>query len=299
MVREAVARLASYKFEGDALNWWKAFKQAKGGEEEYHTIRQGDGELTEEFMKRFLRLAGFVGKKAGPPEEQAKHFKWALNDWILDGIVNMEFTDVAQVANTGRIIELLCKRSGVSNKRNRDGDRIQSGRNNNQRGYEQRRTNGRNYDVQNNRQRGYDQRGNGGRNYDRQGGNCGQMSYQQNRDRQYNRSSGSSSQQKYLEYPSAPCKTCGKHHPGKECYRATGACFTYGMTGHMARDCPKNGRSGNRGSGSDKKPDVKGKVYALTRDQAANSSGIVTGTLFMNGRAVFVLFDTGATHSVI
>nr|GFB70185.1 zinc finger, CCHC-type, retrotransposon Gag domain protein [Tanacetum cinerariifolium]GFB70266.1 zinc finger, CCHC-type, retrotransposon Gag domain protein [Tanacetum cinerariifolium] len=41
-------------------------------------------------------LAGFVGKKAGPPEEQAKHFKWALCDWILDGILNTEFTDVAQ-----------------------------------------------------------------------------------------------------------------------------------------------------------------------------------------------------------
>lgn len=26
------ARLAVYKFEGDALAWWKAYKQAKGGE---------------------------------------------------------------------------------------------------------------------------------------------------------------------------------------------------------------------------------------------------------------------------
>nr|GFD56089.1 zinc finger, CCHC-type, retrotransposon Gag domain protein [Tanacetum cinerariifolium] len=56
-------------------------------EREYHTIRQKDGELTGEFMKQFLRLAGFVGKKAGPQEEQAKHFKWAISDWILDGIV--------------------------------------------------------------------------------------------------------------------------------------------------------------------------------------------------------------------
>nr|GEW86779.1 retrotransposon protein, putative, Ty3-gypsy subclass [Tanacetum cinerariifolium] len=147
------ARLASNKFEGDALNWWKAFKQAKGGEayvatlswkdfrkalflqyfprseqqkyeREYHTIRQKDGELTGEFMKRFLRLAGFVGKKVGPPEEQAKHFKWALSDWILDGIVNTEFTDVTQVVNAGRNIELLSEWSGVNNKRNRDGDRI-------------------------------------------------------------------------------------------------------------------------------------------------------------------------------
>ncbi|GKG53230.1 retrotransposon protein, putative, ty3-gypsy subclass [Tanacetum coccineum] len=67
----------------------------------------------------------------------------------------------------------------------------------------------------------------------------------------------------------------------------------------MAKDCPKNGGSGSRGNGNYKRPDVKGKVYSLTRDQAGNSSGTVTGTLFMNGRAVFVLFDTGATHSVI
>ncbi|GJW53758.1 putative reverse transcriptase domain-containing protein [Tanacetum coccineum] len=106
---EFKARLASYKLDGDALNWWKAYKQAKGGEayvaalswkdfreifflqyfprseqkkheREYHTIRQKDGELTGDFLKRFLRLAGFVGEKAGPPEEQAKHFKWALSN---------------------------------------------------------------------------------------------------------------------------------------------------------------------------------------------------------------------------
>ncbi|GKC60543.1 zinc finger, CCHC-type, retrotransposon gag domain protein [Tanacetum coccineum] len=106
---EFKARLASYKLEGDALNWWKAFKQAKRGEtyvatlswkdfcdifflqyfprfehkkydREYHMIRQRDGETSGELMKRFLRLAGFVGKKAGPQEEQAKHFKWALCD---------------------------------------------------------------------------------------------------------------------------------------------------------------------------------------------------------------------------
>nr|GEV57809.1 hypothetical protein [Tanacetum cinerariifolium] len=210
---EFKARLDSYKFEGDALNWWKAFKQAKGGETYVATLSWKD------FHKAFFcnTSRGFVRKKVGPPEEQAKHFKWALSDWILDGIVNTKFTDVAQVANTGRNIELLRERGS---------------------------------------------RGNDGRNYDRQGGNSSQRFYQQNRDQQYNCSSGSSRQKKYTDYTSPPpCDTCGKAHPGKQCYR--------------------------------------GKVYSLTRHQAANSSGTVTGTLFMNGRAVFVLFDTGATHSVI
>nr|GEU98524.1 hypothetical protein [Tanacetum cinerariifolium] len=239
---EFKARLARYKFEGDALNWWKAFKQTKRGEA--YVARLSWKDFREAFfLQYFLRLAPFVGKKAGPPEEQAEHFKWALSDWILDGIVNTEFTDVAKITNTGRNIKLLRERGSVNNKRNRDRDRIQSAN-------------------KNNNQRGYGQRGNDG-------------------------------QKKYTNYTSPPpCDTCGKPHPGKECYRVTGTCFSYGLTGHMAKDCPKN----NRGNGNDKRPDVKGKVYSLTRDQASNSSGTVTGTLFMNGRAVFVLFDTGATH---
>nr|GEW88286.1 retrovirus-related Pol polyprotein from transposon TNT 1-94 [Tanacetum cinerariifolium] len=55
-------RLAVYKFEGNALAWWKAYKQAKGGDEslkrEYHSIRQTDTETSTEFMQRFLRLLG-------------------------------------------------------------------------------------------------------------------------------------------------------------------------------------------------------------------------------------------------
>ncbi|GJT99653.1 putative reverse transcriptase domain-containing protein [Tanacetum coccineum] len=39
---ELKARLASYKFEGDALNWWKAFKQAKGGETYVATLSWKD-----------------------------------------------------------------------------------------------------------------------------------------------------------------------------------------------------------------------------------------------------------------
>ncbi|GJS37668.1 putative reverse transcriptase domain-containing protein [Tanacetum coccineum] len=237
---EFKARLASYKLEGDALNWWKAFKQAKGGEtyvatlswkdfrdifflqyfprseqqkyeREYHTIRQRNGETSGEFMKRFLRLAGFMGNKAGPQEKQAKHFKWALCDWILDGIVNTEFTNVAQVANADRNMEILRERSSQNNKRNRDGDRIRP-------------------TAQDSNQRGYDQKGYDSRSYDRKGGNSNQKSWQ-NRGQQYNSSSGFSGQKRYPDYASfLPCDICGKLHLGKACHRVTGACFTCGAT---------------------------------------------------------------------
>ncbi|GJX11757.1 putative reverse transcriptase domain-containing protein [Tanacetum coccineum] len=215
-------------------------------EREYHTIRQRDGEPNGEFMKRFLRLAGFLGKKASTQEEHAKNFKWALCDRILDGIVNTEFTDVAQVANTARNIEILCERSSQNNKRNCDGDRIRpTTQGNNQRGYDQKRYDGRSHDRQGSSQRRYDQKGYDGRNYDRLDGNSDQKS-RHNLDRQYNRSSG-----------------------------VTGACFICGSTRHMARDCPKNGRNGGRGDGNDNQPAANGRVFSSTNDQAANSLGLV------------------------
>nr|GFC55312.1 hypothetical protein [Tanacetum cinerariifolium] len=94
-------RLAVYKIEGNALAWWKAYKQGKGGDawlitvtwaefkklfflqffpraeqerlkREYHSIRHTNTETSTEFMQRFLRLAGFLGAAAGTEEEQAK-----------------------------------------------------------------------------------------------------------------------------------------------------------------------------------------------------------------------------------
>ncbi|GJY53390.1 retrotransposon protein, putative, ty3-gypsy subclass [Tanacetum coccineum] len=262
---EFKARLASYKLEGDALNWWKAFKQAKGGETYVATLSWKDFRDIF-FLQYFPRLAGFVGKKAGPPEEQAKHFKWALCDWILDGIVNTEFTDVAQVANAARNMEILRERSSQNNKRNRNGDRIRpTAQDSNQRGNDQKRYDGRGYDRKGNNQRGYDQKGYNGRSYDRQGGNSNQKSWQ-NRGQQYNRSSGSSGQKGYSDYASSPpCDICGKLYPGKACHRVTGACFICGLTGHMARDCPKNGGNGGRGNGNDNQPAAKGKYFLRPR----------------------------------
>nr|GFB78056.1 hypothetical protein [Tanacetum cinerariifolium] len=64
------------------------------------------------------------------------------------------------------------------------------------------------------------------------------------------------------------------------------------------KDCKKNTTTSTSGQ-ADKKPGASGRVFAITVGQAANTSGTIMGTLFIYGHAVFVLFDTGATHSVI
>ncbi|GJS82753.1 hypothetical protein Tco_0749294 [Tanacetum coccineum] len=63
-------RLAVYKFEGDALAWWKFYKQAKGGDVWVNTLTWAAfKELAIEnryssYMQRFLRLTGFLGQVA-------------------------------------------------------------------------------------------------------------------------------------------------------------------------------------------------------------------------------------------
>nr|GFD23863.1 hypothetical protein [Tanacetum cinerariifolium] len=120
--------------------------------------------------------------------------------------------------------------------------------------------------------------------------NSGNGRDQRNRGHQSNRFANSGSQQSRgpsegYSYP--VCTTCGRRHQG-ECRRAAGTCF---------KCCKKNTTTSTPGQ-ADKKPGALGRVYAITEGQATNTSGTITGTLFSYGHAVFVLFDTGATHSV-
>nr|GFC39574.1 hypothetical protein [Tanacetum cinerariifolium] len=93
------------------------------------------------------------------------------------------------------------------------------------------------------------------------------------------------------------CTTCGRRHPG-ECHRAVGTCFKCGQASHIHKDCKKNTTASTSGQ-ADKNPGASGCVFAITEGHAANTLGSITGTLFIYEHAVFVLFDTGATHSVI
>nr|GFA14100.1 hypothetical protein [Tanacetum cinerariifolium] len=132
------AKLATYKLEGDAHSWWRAYKKAKEGDAYVATLSWND------FRDIFFLLAGFLEAKAGTQEEQAKHFKWGLNDFILDRILNTEFTDVAHVANAARNVIIFCDRpkNKGNKKTDRDGHRIRPSdtpaQGSNQRAYDQR-----------------------------------------------------------------------------------------------------------------------------------------------------------------
>nr|GFB54964.1 hypothetical protein [Tanacetum cinerariifolium] len=93
-------RLAVYKFEGDALAWWKAYKQAKGGDVWLITLL-------------VLRRS-----------RQRTSSKFTLNHLMC-----IPFTDVAHVANVARNYEILHKRDDDGaerpDKRQKSGDRHQ------------------------------------------------------------------------------------------------------------------------------------------------------------------------------
>nr|GEV02304.1 hypothetical protein [Tanacetum cinerariifolium] len=177
------------------------------------------------------------GAKAGTQEEQAKHFKWGLDDFVLDRILNTECTNVAQVANVARNIKIFRDRSKNkgNNKRDRDGHRIRPSETPSQ------GSNQRAYDRSDN-----DRYGSGGRYGNRDRG-CGLtrisrfdanimvvlMGHQ---------ARGDTRIMSHLP----PCNTCVKFHLGKVCHKATGACFEFGEVGHLAKDCKKSSTSNER-----------------------------------------------------
>ena len=75
-------------------------------EREYSNIRQHEDETVNDFMARFMRLVGFLGADAGTPAQQAKKFKWAIKYKIRERIFNFEYTDVAQVVNAAKNVEM-------------------------------------------------------------------------------------------------------------------------------------------------------------------------------------------------
>nr|GEW27737.1 hypothetical protein [Tanacetum cinerariifolium] len=118
-------RLAVYKFEGNALAWWKAYKQAKGGDVWLITVTWA--EFKKLFFLQFFPRAEQERAAAGAAEEQAKNFQWGLRRYTLNHLMCIPFTDVAQVANATRTYEILHERDDDDtkrpDKRQKSGDR--------------------------------------------------------------------------------------------------------------------------------------------------------------------------------
>nr|GFB25068.1 hypothetical protein [Tanacetum cinerariifolium] len=105
-------RLAVYKFEGNALAWWKAYKKAKGGDAWLITVTWA------EFKKLFF-LQFF-------PRAEQEPF---LSTCWVPHLMCMSYMDVAHVANAARNYEILHERDDDDaerpDKRQKSGDRHQ------------------------------------------------------------------------------------------------------------------------------------------------------------------------------
>ncbi|PWA71997.1 zinc finger, CCHC-type, Retrotransposon gag domain protein [Artemisia annua] len=183
------------------------FSEQHRYEREYGAIYQFDRESFGEYMHRFLSLASFVGPVAGDAHRQARHFKWGLNKWVLDWIVNTDYTDVALVADAARNIELLHEQKSHNDRRLA----IRSG-----------------YDLHHNHN------------------NNDQKPWtDEDQTQQLNRRSRPLNQEQRQDQTREPsCVTCGKLHTGRPCYKTFGACYKCGSTEHRVRDCPGRMRNG-------------------------------------------------------
>ncbi|XP_076909919.1 uncharacterized protein LOC143567362, partial [Bidens hawaiensis] len=77
-----------------------------------------------------------------------------------------------------------------------------------------------------------------------------------------------------------------------------GACFRCGHTWHMIKGCPKPDTKKIAG-GKLAPPNTGGRVFTLSATDAANAQGTISETLQFSERNIYVLFDTGATHSIV
>nr|GFA81004.1 hypothetical protein [Tanacetum cinerariifolium] len=101
-------RLAVYKFEGNAFAWWKAYKQAKGGDAWL---------ITAEFKKLFF-LQFFPRAEQERLKREYHSIRQTNTETSTESTLNhlmcMSYTDVAQVANASRNYEIPHERDDLT-----------------------------------------------------------------------------------------------------------------------------------------------------------------------------------------
>ncbi|CAA0823405.1 Uncharacterized mitochondrial protein AtMg00860, partial [Striga hermonthica] len=102
------------------------------------------------------------------------------------------------------------------------------------------------------------------------------------------------------------CATCGRLHRG-ESHVGQDICYYCHEPRHFANRCPKKlqqqpqqpRQQAQRPPQQQQRGKQQARVYAVDQTEAEQHPGTMSGMLMLNDIPVFVLFDTGATHSFI
>ncbi|XP_052209183.1 uncharacterized protein LOC127812703 [Diospyros lotus] len=98
------------------------------------------------------------------------------------------------------------------------------------------------------------------------------------------------------------CGKCQKRHTGL-CLMGTGACYSCGEMGHIAKFCPKGQVKKQQQQPYQQKPGnpPKGqaRVYALTGQEEDQDRNVLAGNILISRIPAYTLFDSGSTHSFI
>ncbi|KAL2480823.1 Pepsin-retropepsin like protein [Abeliophyllum distichum] len=82
------------------------------------------------------------------------------------------------------------------------------------------------------------------------------------------------------------CTKCGKNFSG-ECLAGKKVCYTCHKASHMSVNCPTRAKQGTA------------RAFSLVSPNAGTSNDVVAGTIYITSKHVYVLFNSGATHSFI
>ncbi|KAF1892045.1 hypothetical protein Lal_00036398 [Lupinus albus] len=93
------------------------------------------------------------------------------------------------------------------------------------------------------------------------------------------------------------CPKCGRAHFESICPGVGNGCFFCKEPGHVKRFCPTLTWSVN--SVRTERPKTTDRVFTMNVSEAADAEGLIQGNCMVKDIPLFVLFDSGVTHSFI